>query len=89
MPFSKIPSRDKLFLAYLFDLCKQHESIHGISAHVKSKPGTIKKFGELIKDQEFLTTLEIAKNNLEGREAKDLLGKILPILQFAGQKSTF
>ena len=49
----------------------------------------MKKFGELIKDQEFLITLEIAKSNPEGREAKDLLSKVLPILQFAGQKSTF
>ena len=84
MQFSKIPSRDKLLLAYLFDLCKRHESINGICAHVKNKPGTIKKFGKLVKDKEFLATLEIAKSDPEGKEAKNLLNTILPILQFAG-----
>jgi len=89
MQFSQIQSSDKLFLAYIFDLCKRHESINGISTHVKNKPGTIKKFGELMKNNKFEKELEIAKADPESKEAKEVLKQILPILEFAGKKSSF
>ena len=89
MQFSQIQSSDKLFLAYIFDLCKRHESENGISIHVKNKPGTIKKFGELMKNNKFEKELEIAKADPESKEAKEVLKQILPILEFAGKKSSF
>ena len=89
MQFSKIPSSDKLFLAYIFDLCKRHESINGINAHIRNKPWTMKKFGELMKNKDFEILLDKAKENPESEEAKQVLRKILPILEFAGKKSSF
>ena len=58
MQFNNIPATDKLFLAYLFDVQKRTESIKGINAHVKNKPGALEKFGDLMKETSFLDKLK-------------------------------
>ena len=75
-------------LAYLFDARNQANTNIGVSMHLKSRMGAMGAFANTVHDGGFQAKLRKAKKNPKGKEAKQILERLMPILQFAGEKSS-
>jgi len=58
-----------------------------MSAQVRDKQGAVTAFGKLLRDDSFREKLDVALQDINGKEAKEILDKILPILNFTGPRS--
>lgn len=88
--FSCSAARDRGLQAYLFDHQKRAESIRGVTACYRSQKGNIRKLEEILKeDGDFESRLERAIKHPAGKEAKELLRVIMPLLSFAGRNSSY
>lgn len=88
--FTCSAARDRGLQAYLFDHQKRMETIRGVSACISSHKGSMKKLEEIVDDdEEFNSKLQTAIKHPAGKIAKSLLRVVMPLLTFAGRKSSY
>ena len=87
--FTNIPAHDRHLCTYLFDARKRAETNSGVCVAAKQNRGSFEKVKELIRDQTFRDRLAKARKDPKSKESKDILRKLLGVLNFSGKRSSF
>ena len=77
------------FIFYLFNAKMRHIAISNTSLYVKNNPKAVREISTLIMSTDLLSKVKEAKNNPEGKDAKDLLALLSEHLQPASSKLPF
>ena len=89
LQFTTAPSSCSLLIFYLFDIKRRFENVRGMSAKASKDPKAFAEFIETFSSAEFQTKLQSAVANPNGKDAKYVLNKILPVLTSAGKHTSF
>jgi hypothetical protein len=87
--FTNIPAIDRRLLGYLFDVKKRFEVMRGMSAQVKGNRKAVDTIKELLEDANTDQLFQQALQNPDGKVAKAVLDKILPILTIGGRHISY
>ena len=76
--FSGIFGKTHRFIFSLFDQMQRHHTAGNIASAVRNRPQSLEAFKDWVNDPTFLPALERATKNPNSKEAKKILGKIMP-----------
>ena len=76
-----------LFL--LFDQKQRHSVIGSMHAKIRHDPAAFEKFTRTFMSKEFQTKIQRSVADPEGRDAKEVLKKLVPILTVGGKRTVF
>ena len=79
-------AKDQEFLFLLFNQQQRHANVRAISTRVKGHPAKMQRFLDLVRSKDFRDEMKRAINETFGKEARKVLGKLLPLLGTAGAK---
>jgi hypothetical protein len=80
-------SHDMMF--YFFDSSRRHASNKGVMCIYRKNPESVYKISQFINDSDFVNDLKESIVNPTSSKAKQILGKLLPVLQIAGVNVPF
>ena len=76
--FSGIFGKTHRFIFSLFDQMQRHHTAGNIASAVRNRPQSLEAFKDWVNDPTFIPALERATKNPNSKEAKKILGKIMP-----------
>ena len=89
LQFSNVASSSKDLLFFLFNQKQRFQNIKGVNAKVRGNQKAFDEFAELASSKEFLCKLSSAEENPSGKDAKEVIKKVLPILNVSGKRTPF
>ena len=75
---------DSWFRFLLFNQLQRHEATRAVAAKVSADPEQSRKFVEYVNKDDFRERLQKAIENTEGKEAKEILSNLLPLIKVSG-----
>jgi hypothetical protein len=89
MQFTTSAASCRLLIFYLFDRKQRMSTISNMHAKVKQNPQSFEQFTRTFMEKDFQTKLQNAVVNPEGKDAKQVLKKLVPILASGGKQTIF
>ena len=89
MQFTQNAATNRLLLFYLFDRKQRMSTIRSMHAKIKQNPESFEKFTQTFMHKDFQTKLQNAVANPEGKDAKHILNKLVPMLACGGKQTVF
>jgi hypothetical protein len=82
-------AKNRLLLFSLFNQDQRHASARGLSTRIKNNPASFDAWAELVMDEDFEKTLEVAAANPESSEADEVLRRVQPFIRTVGKNVPF
>ena len=89
MQFTTSAASCQLLLFYLFDRKQRHGTIQSMSAKIKQDPRAFENFTKTFMSTSFQQDLQRAVADPEGRAAKKVMSKLVPVMTAGSRKVSF
>ena len=86
--FTNAAATDQDLNFFMFDQDQRHSNTRGVVGKVRANKAAFDKFAEMYESKEFQRDLDHAVKNPSGKVAKDVIGKVLPVIRASGSKTT-
>ena len=87
--YTNIPAENRNLQAYMYNTHLRAESMWRMSAKRKGDRKSIQEIGLLLEDKDFHQQIKNGQKNSTGKDARYVLNKVLPFLNFGGRKSEY
>ena len=74
---------------YLFDQKQRHTTARSLSAKVKQGPNAFERFTKTFMSTSFQQKLRVSVANPDSKSAKEVIGKLLPVLTTGSKNTSF
>ena len=86
--FTNAAATDQDLNFFMFDQDQRHSNTRGVVGKVRTNKAAFDKFAEMHESKEFQSDLDHVVKNPSGKVAKDVIGKVLPVIRASGSKTT-